>query len=199
MTTLVDNGTYIASPFAPSLERADVVSAITRGLMQFETIFTDYHRGCEESCGECEACLRSRDAIAYILSHPDSRAWEVWRMDDEPTLAGVILLTHVQQGVNAIAHFAFFDSRLRDKTELLENMIQWTFTEHPGWKALKRLSIEIPDYAFALARYAYRELGFGGDYVFRQNGKSIAVEGIKRKAFGWRGVQRDLLLMGRVA
>lgn len=199
--TLVDLATqarYVALPFSPTPARFGVVSAIMRELLKFETIFTDYTRGCDEICGECERCRYALAVIARMMARTDTIAWEVWSDDEEPTLAGVVYLTDVVAGENAICHYCFFDRKLVDKTALLEELAQWCFSEHEGWEPLRRLSLEIPDFAFTLARHAYTKLGFGGDFVRMQNGKSLRLEGVRKAAFRWRGVDRDLLLLGRV-
>ena len=43
--------TYTAIPYTPNLERAGVVSYIMRELCRFDSVFTDYARGCKE--GSC--------------------------------------------------------------------------------------------------------------------------------------------------
>lgn len=198
MTTEAIAQGFQAIPFTPTPDRAEVVSKIMRSVMQFETIFSDYNRACEDTCGRCEACQRCLVAITYMLSKPDSRAWEVWTASTDPELVGLLLLTRVAPGVDAEAHYAFFDGKLHGKDELIEEMIQWVFADHPGWVGLRRLTVAIPDYAYALARHAVKKLGFGGDFVRRVNGKSIPVEGVRRGAMRWRGTDRDILLMGRL-
>lgn len=198
MTTQAIAQGYQAIPFTPTPERAAIVSKLMRSIMQFETIFSDYSRACDDACGACADCERCLLAISYMLSKPDSRSWEIWSTDDTPELVGIMVLTRVTPGVDAEAHYAFFDGRLHGKDAIIEEMIQWVFEDHDDWHALKRLTIAIPDYAFALARHATKRLGFGGDFVWRARGKSIPVEGVRRGAMRWRGVDRDVLLMGRL-
>lgn len=134
---------------------------------------------------------------ARILSNPASIVWEVWEEGvDLPV--GVMVLANINPGVEAHVHFAFFDGKLRSKKELMDELVAWTFAERDGWVPPKRLTTEIPDYAFALAKFAHRHMGFGGDYTFTSNGQSVNVEGVRRKAVRWRGADRDVLLMGRL-
>lgn len=79
-------------------------------------------------------------------------------------------------------------------------MIAWAFEDHPenNWRALQRITIEVPDFAFALARHASRKLGFGGPFEWKlpKGGPVMQVEGVKPKSVLWRGERRDLLLLG---
>lgn len=210
---------YEAVPFtATNLKTAET---LMRGLAAHETIFTDYQRGCPSLCMECEQCAQRLLTIARLLMHPGCRHWEVWRYKTvvpeteaeleelgndagEFSLQGIIMLTNVTIGCDAVAHFTFFDG-LSNKTPLLERLMEWVFTNHPedGWVGLNRLTIEVPDYAFALAHYAHRKLGFGGQFRHkyrRGNGgvvKTLPVEGVKKNGILWRGVWRDVLLLGR--
>ena len=186
---------YEAVPYTPTAERAAIVSRIMREMLQFETIFTDYQRGCEGTCGACDNCMRALHCISYVLAHADSRSWEVWREDE---LVGILMLTRVVPGMDAEAHYVFFDGKLTDKTSLLEEMIQWTFEDHEDWQALKRLTLVVPDFAYTLAHHAQRKLGFGGGFSYNLNGKRLQVEGIKRAAYRWRGIDRDMLVLGRL-
>lgn len=190
---------YVAMPFDPRPERAGVVSQIMRELMRYDNIFTDWQRACGERCGDCEECVRCRSVIAFALAHADSRSWEVWKEDgDVVELVGVVMLTKVLPGVDAEAHYVFFDGKLNDKTDLLQELIDWVFEDHDDWVALRRITVAIPDFAFSLARHAHRYLGFGGDFMYEKDGKSVQIEGVRRSAFRWRGMDRDQLLMGRV-
>jgi hypothetical protein len=98
-----------------------------------------------------------------------------------------------------VAHYVFFDGDLRSKTKLLQRVLDWVFVDHPevGWTGLQRLTLTIPDYAYALARHAQRYLGFSGPFTYKTGGKTIKVEGVKRHAINWRGEPRDLIIMGK--
>ena len=189
---------YTSVPFQLAIERADVISRIMRSMCGFETIFTDYHRACAEKCFQCDACFRAMSAISSVLSHPQSRVWEVWRTDrDEAEIVGIVLLTDIVPGRDAVAHYAFFDGRLKDKTPILLDVLHWCFEDHPDWPALRRLTVEVPDFAFALARHAQKYLGFTGDFAYTRNNSTLKIEGVRKGAMLWRGVDRDMLILGR--
>lgn len=186
---------YVAFPFTPTPERFEVVSAIMRGVCEFDTVFNDYCKPCDSACGSCEACVVARATVAAMLAAPDTRTWEVWR---EGELVGVLYLTKIVPGVDAKAHYVFFDRKLVDKTELLREMIEWVFSDHSDWKALRRLTVEVPTFAYSVVRHAVRKLGFGGDFAWRANGRSLPIEGIRRGALKWRGADVSMLMLGRV-
>lgn len=191
---------YSAYPFHPSPERYEIVSAIMRKMLSIDSIFSDYSRGCDSVCGHCPTCERALAGIAWNLNAPRTRGWEVWAHKDSGIeLAGFMYLTNILPGQDANAHYVFFDGRLKDKTSLLEDMIQWTFTDHPeeGWTALRRLTVEIPAFAFALARHASRYLGFGGTFTYPHGSSRLQIEGLKRNAILWRGETHDVLILGR--
>lgn len=138
-------------------------------------------------------------AVSRFLADRASLIWEVWAFTDEDAdVVGLVYLTDIEAGVDAKAHYVFFDRKLADKTELLENVRDWAFTDRPGWKALKRITIELPDYAWSVASHANKYLGFGGDFEYEHKGRTISVEGVKRAAFRWRGVDRAVWIMGCV-
>jgi hypothetical protein len=191
---------YFAIPFDPSKERANVVSKIIRKMASIESVFTDYQKPCDDECMECDTCGETLRIAARMLSNPQSRIWEVWRRDDdkdgaELDLVGILYLTDITRGCDALAHYLFFDGKLKDKTQLLKDMIALVFEDTEDWMALNRLTVEIPEFAFALARHAHKKLGFGGDFEHR----GLEVEGKKRSAITWRGKSWDLLVMGLTA
>jgi hypothetical protein len=193
---------YLAIPLNPQPHRAQVISTIMRELVKLETVFTDYEKGCEQVCFACEKCTNAMLNVIAMLTHPQARAWEVWAHEnaDDPRIVGLLYLTGVVPGENAFAHYAFFDRKLVDKTELIEGMIQWAFEDHPeqGWRGLPRLSVEIPEHAFALATHANRKLQFGGDFTVKCGRAKIRVEGVRRRSVRWRGRDENVLLMGRL-
>ena len=201
---------YEVLPLKLSAERAEIVSSILRKIFAHETVFSDYQRGCGE-CGEklleemCSKCQSQMALVAKTLSDSSSRVWEVWKVGGE--VVGVVFFTDIIAGNDATGHYIFFDERLRDKTKVLAEVMDWAFTDHPneGWTALRRITIEIPEHASALVRHAHKRLGFGGSFrhvlstrVFK--GKevktTVRVEGVKKGAVMWRGELRDLLILG---
>lgn len=168
-----------------------------------EGFFTDYSRGCGGECeGFCrdlsEGCARAKAAVAATLMRPGTMVWEVWRRTGPASvdLVGILRLSDIVVGCDAKAHYFFFDGKLRDKTQLLAAWKKWVFSEHDGWPAMHRITIDVPLHAFALARHAQRHLGFGGPYEYRCRGTRLAVEGVRQGAVLWRGQWHDILTMG---
>lgn len=194
----------------PDLSRAHIIEGIVRRICGFEAVFNDFQRGCEQRCYEskpvtevCDKCKICMALVAQSLAAPNSRVWEVWNTEgDQPSVVGVIYVTDIVPGEDATGHYVFFDNDLRGKTGVLKEVISWLFSDHEeiGWKALRRLTVEIPEFAYALARHAHRQLGFGGpfSYSLRPHTKPIGVEGVKRKRVPWRGTRKDLLILGLV-
>ena len=174
--------------------------------MAMETIFTDYERACVPVCDDvtkCSRCAHRLSVVSYMLARSDARVWEVWAETASGLdVVGILYLTRIVPGVDAVAHYAFFDGKVRSRTSIMEAAISWLFSPNPSWSVLplQRVSLEIPDYAFALAHHATKHLGFGGPFRWKHtNGKSIPVEGVKPNYIRWRGSARNLLLLGRLA
>lgn len=198
---------YEVFPFDASPERAAIVSDFMRRVAATESVFSEAL--CATGCVSvahlhemCPACLSRMHRVAAMLAAPDSRAWEVWNLEGDATPVGLVLLTQVVPGHDAIAHYVFFDERLGDKSATLNGLIAWCFEDHPdeGWAALARLTIEIPTPFAALARHAAKRLGFGGDfpYVLHAGERPIRVEGVRRKAALWKGALHDVLVLARL-
>lgn len=189
---------YEAIPLTATPERAEIVSKILRQSAAHDTIFTDYQRACEDKCFDCDRCLTAIRTVARRLSNPNAMAWEVWKLG-EVDLVGILYVTRVNPGVDAEAHYVFFDGKLADKTELIERVINWTFSEHGDWwEPLQRLTVKVPEFAFALARHAHKRLGFGGPIEYEHGDTTIEIEGRKRNAGRWRGDPVDKLILGRL-
>ena len=187
---------YEVLPLLDTPERAQVISSLLRKIASFETVFSDFQRGCEEGCSDlplpqmCPQCLLQMRNVASSLASPHAKVWEVWAEDveaeaPEPELVGVVYLEDIRRGEDATAHYVFFDHDLKSKTGLLKELILWVFHDHEdeGWKALHRITVEIPAYAHALSRHAESKLGF-------------TPEGVKREAVTWKGRKWDLQLLG---
>lgn len=206
--------TYDVFPLDASPERAEILSTLMRRIAATENVFADYTGTCATNCAlggapleaMCPSCRHRMGIIASTITAAGTRVWEVWCSSGAaPEAVGVISFTDIQAGVDAKAHYIFFDERLADKTEILKEIIRWAFTDHEDWRALQRLTIEIPRPFAALARHAARKLGFGGDfrYTLKESvyeGKprktQISVEGVKRGAVRWKGSAHDLLILG---
>lgn len=195
---------YEAFPMTVTQERSEILSKVMRGICGVESVFSDYQRVCEEKCyvGKpvdemCELCAGRMTMVANSLLRPDALVWEVWK---DGTLSGVIRFSGVRRGEDATAHYVFLDSDLRGKTGVMRSVIEWAFADHPesNWIALRRLTIEVPDFAYALARHASRKLGFGGPFTWKlpEGGPNVQVEGVRQAAVPWRGERRDLLILG---
>jgi len=201
---------YEVLPLKLAPERAEIISTILRAIFTHETVFSDYQRGCGE-CGErlleemCERCQSQMALIARTLGDSSSKAWEVWQVGGE--VVGIVFFSDIILGGDAKGHYIFFDKQLSDKTSVLKEVMAWAFADHPSenWKALRRITIEIPDHAGALVHHAHKKLGFGGPFrhvlrtrMFKgeEQKTSVRVEGIKENAVLWRGELRDLLILG---
>ena len=133
---------YQAIRLIPNIARADIISYIMRSMLKFETMFSDYQK-------EEETKLA---AIASAITKPDSLTWEVWRTEGGKIVdvVGIFHLSSIRNGHDGVAHYVFFDGDLRSKTELINKMLDWAFTDHEDWDALQRLTIEIPDFRWTL-------------------------------------------------
>ncbi len=92
-------------------------------------------------------------AAASFLTDPDNLVWEVWRGSE---LVGILSLSRILRGLDAVGHFAFFDRQLLGRRQLVLAMLRWAFRELD----LQRLSVEIPDHLEPLIRFARTKLGF---------------------------------------
>lgn len=198
--------TLLANTVEEYTQAAWKANVIIRKCAAHESFFTDYIRGCGGKCsGFCrnldDNCAKAQAAVIRALTAPDVMTWECWSRGDEVDevvdFIGILRLSHIKLGCDAKAHYYFFDGKLRDKLEILESWNDWVFSDHPGWPAIHRITIEIPEHAFALARHAMK-LGFGGDFTHRIKDFEINVEGVKQKAILWRGKWWDELIMGKI-
>ena len=184
---------FAAIPLVLSPEREHILADLLSKAIKIETAFTNLQQ---------EPATRRR-VIASILTKIDSLTWEVWRLDKglPVDLVGILTLQSIVPEDDATAHYIFFDRDLSGKTTLLNNMIDWVFSDHEdvGWKALRRLTVEVPAHAHALATHAQKKLNFGGPFDYRIGGRTLKLEGVKRAARLWKGKPQDLLLMGRLA
>ena len=215
MDITFETSQFIAKPFTLNYTTVGELATVAfksqltlRRCAAHEGFFSDYIRGCDGECnGFCKDlspnCARVKNVVAYSLSKADTLNWEVWRKpqpDSDVALdfAGILRLERIAVGCDANAHYFFFDGKLRDKTELLKAWSDWAFSEQEDWLPLHRVTIEVPTYAFALARHAAKELGFGGPYVYERKSTKLPVEGIRSEAIRWRGDWHDLLIMGKI-
>lgn len=92
---------------------------------------------------------------------------------------GAFYLTEIVPGEDALAHYVFFDRKLRGRKDLVQKMMEYVFKKYQ----FHRLSAEIPNYASAGARHFIQDCGF-------------AYEGKKRKAAEYKGDRFDVNLYG---
>jgi len=172
-----------------------------------ENYFTDYIRGCPN--GECNGfcndlsptCAAVKDAVRASILKPDTMTWEVWSKGDDGVyidFMGILRLERINLGCDAVAHYFFFDGKLTNKTELLQRWLDWGFSDSADWVGLHRVTIEVPTYAYALAKHAARHMGFGGPYTFKHKRSTLQVEGVRKDALLWRGEWHSLLTLGKI-
>lgn len=196
---------YELLPLVNTFERAEILLDMTRKVCSFDTAFSDFQDACEEKCyatkpigAMCAECAYRFAVVAKALE--SGLTWEVWKSagSSDPELVGIIRLSHIRPGVDGLGHYVFFDHDLRGKTGVIKEFIDWCFSEHDNWIPLRRMTIEVPDFAFALLRHAHKKLGFGGEFSYTLQGRTIPVEGVKRGVLLWRGVWRDLIQLGLI-
>ena len=166
--------------------------------------FTDYTRGCSGTCkGFCtnltNGCSLVKHRVAAALLAKDAIVWEVWRQQPAANLAanslafcGILRLSDVEPGCSGKAHYMFFDgARLKEKTPILQAWKEFAFSK----LQLKRVTIEVPENAYALAKHAVRELGFGGGFEHR----GLPVEGVIRGARVIDGKPMNIFVLGVLA
>lgn len=195
--------TYELLPFVFDVARAEVISGMIRKIAMTENLFASHLPPCasEPSCVEdkdvremCSACFARLATISAALSANDSRVFEVWATPpSEEGLVGIVYFSDIVPEGDALGHYVFFDHRLADKTEVIEEAIGEMFT------LVRRLTIEIPKPFLALARHASSKLGFGGGFEYTlKGGTKLRLEGVKKEAAVWQGEPTDVLVLGRL-
>lgn len=196
---------YEALPFRLTPERAEIISLLLRRVAAHDTIFA--RTSCAARCVEtkdqlpamCRACQERMRIVSAAFSSPDARVYEIWGDTD---LVGVVHFSRVRPGLDAIAHYVFWDGKsLGTKTKVIEEVFQEVFGEFD----LKRLTAEIPAVFPTIIKHATKKLGFGGYFQYtlregdeRRKPKRVRVEGVKRNAVVWRDHEVDLVTLGRV-
>ena len=126
--------------------------------------------------------------------------WEVWRSDN---LLGILLLTDIHAGTDAVAHFIFFDHNLRGKVDFCKTMLAWVFDNLD----IRVLRLEIPTYAKIFASWARKKLGFRYEAEDRpidwpKNAEPLSAKvaelgSRKHRAVLYEGKWRDVLLLSQ--
>lgn len=99
-----------------------------------------------------------------------------WVVDD---FVGVLYMTDIKPGYDALVHYTFFDRRQRGRQPLIRKMLKYVF-EHYGFR---RLTVEIPKYAVDSTNAFVRSLNF-------------KEEGRKRKAAYYENQWFDVMIYG---
>ena len=190
----VEAGQYLAIPFQFNPRRAVINDALLTGCLHLPNLFPV--PGTEQD---------RKIAVAAWLTDPDNLFWEVWHGG---TLIGILGVTRVILGLDALAHLAFYDRQLWGRRQLVLCMMGWAFRE----LRLQRLSVEIPEHLEPLIRFVRAKLGFHyeGESLAaghpevqhlearRINGPArwVAKFGARRERCHWDGTEwRDLVAM----
>lgn len=148
--TEVSAGQFLAVPYHPLATKPEHNETILAGCLNLPNLFPLVLTEEEK-----------RVAIAHFLTGPQDLWWSVWRGG---TVVGMLGLTRIIVGLDALAHLAAFDRQLWDKRTLALKMMRWAFET----LALQRLSVEIPDHLDPLIRFCRVKLGF------RYEGETLA-------------------------
>src|SRR5437879_4298693 len=140
--TSVEAGQYLAIPFRYDERRAAVNERLIAGCLELPNLFPI---PLDE--------LSRKIAVAAWLTDANHLFFEVWH---NRTIVGIIGITRVTPGLDALAHFAFFDRQLLGRRRLILSMLQWAF-KHLN---LQRVTVEIPESIGPLIRFCRVKLGF---------------------------------------
>lgn len=158
--TDVTVGQYLAVPYSPFTGNPAKNDVILDGCVNLPNLFplpgTPHER---------------KIIIAAWLTDPDHFFWEVWRSG---ACIGILGLSRVIVGLDAVGHFAFFDRQLVGRRTLVVKMMRWAFEQ----LQLRRLSVEIPDHLDPLIRFCRVKLGFRyeGELLAGRHPKVLGLE-----------------------
>lgn len=168
---------YEARPLKLTPQKAE---KILGEMLRIETMWNDYQKGCPEVCGECERCMRRKVAVVKNLVSLDSIIWEVWKGNE---FVGILHLSDIVPGHDALAHFTFWDGDMRGKATLINRMVDEVAFN--GGLNLHRITVQYPAHEHRMIGYLKRYLGF-------------EEEGRLREAQLWRGKWEDVAILGRI-
>ena len=95
-------------------------------------------------------------ASRYIAdAYVNGIVWDIWHGDE---ICGIFILNRIAPGIDAYAHFLFFDNELRNKRELCRVAMKQTFAD-PKLN-LHALRVEVPAHMGSLAGFLRKALGF---------------------------------------
>lgn len=142
---------------------AEKASLVMTELARRPSAFSRWRALCNDGCGTCEICVAAKAAVAAELLRPDARVWEVYNAGGVVPL-GILRLSRIRPGTEAVLDFSFFDNKMSDKIGLLEDLIQSSFSaQDDAWVPLRRLVAEMPAHAFFQLR-TFMKMGFGGPF-----------------------------------
>ena len=131
---MIDAGLFKAVPLDVLSDPAKLSYILDR-LVEHETEWSEFQKG-------------RREIASYQLGRhytdPGVHVLEIWRVDAEPELCGLVGFTDILPNVDAQMHPVFFDGKLRNlvgKRELLLRIMDWAF----GAWTLHRLSVTMPE------------------------------------------------------
>lgn len=121
-------------------------------LVEHESEWTDF---------QADPKVRRTIASSYFADAVTGKivVLEVWRLDHETTLIGLIGFTDINPGVDLSFHPVFFDGKLKNgvgKRELLLRAMDWAFDTFN----LNRMSLQVPEDRYALVKFSRTKLGF---------------------------------------
>jgi hypothetical protein len=94
-----------------------------------------------------------RVQIASMLTNPKNKVWTVW---EGANMVGVTVLVGIAYGIDAEAHFVFFDRKIFGRKALIYKLLGVIFQE----LKLQRVSVEIPEHLTPLIRFVRSKLHF---------------------------------------
>lgn len=104
----------------------------------------------------------------------------LWKVDD---FVGVFYLTDIIPENDALAHFTFFDGRLRGRDEIVRDMIKYIFNRYK----FRRLSAQVPLFAVPATQF------------FTEKIVGFKREGRKRQSSSYNGTWFDTMHYGLLA
>ena len=115
-------------------------------------------------------------ASAYIAdAYVNGIVWDIWHGDE---ICGIFILNRVVPGIDAYAHFLFFDHELRNKRELCRVAMRQTFADTK--LNLHALRVEVPAHMGSLAGFLRKALGFKFEAERRLSDPALAKKASQR-------------------
>ena len=164
---------------------AEVMEAILDGCADHRHWYSDieWDKGPES---------RRSFASAYIAdAYVNGIVWDIWHGD---AICGIFILNRVSRGIDAHAHFLFFDHELRNKRELCRVAMRQTFADTK--LNLHALRVEVPAHMGSLAGFLRKALGFKFEAERRLSDPALAKKASQRHdATLYRGAWENVLML----